>query len=82
MAAGPSLAEQPETPPAVAVVNINTADAATLARQLDGVGASRAEEIIRYREAHGPFVAIEELAEVKGIGPATLERNRALITLE
>lgn len=83
MAAGPTLAEEEsKTPPMVAEVNINTADAATLARQLSGVGLSRAEEIIRYREAYGPFAAIEELSEVKGIGPATLERNRALITLE
>lgn len=79
---GVTQAEETEAPPAVTQVNINTADATTLAQQLKGVGASRAEEIIRYREAYGPFASVEELSEVKGIGPATLERNRALITLE
>jgi len=63
-------------------VNINTADAATLARMLNGVGQARAEEIVRYRETYGAFATIDELAEVKGIGPATVERNRALIVLE
>lgn len=76
------LAEGDDAPPVAAQVNINTADAATLAQHLNGVGLSRAEEIIRYREAHGPFASVEELSAVKGIGPATLERNRARITLE
>ncbi len=72
------------SPPAeaAAVVNINRADAATLAAGLNGVGLARAEEIVRHREAYGPFVSVEELAEVKGIGPATIDRNRAVITLE
>jgi competence protein ComEA len=65
-----------------ATVNINTADAQTLSRALQGVGPSRAEEIVRYRETYGPFKTLDELAEVKGIGQSTLERNRALITLE
>lgn len=65
-----------------AVVNINTADAATLAQQLTGVGLSRAEAIVRYRETYGPFSKAEELTEVKGIGPSTLEQNRARIALE
>ncbi len=63
-------------------VNINRADAATLASVLTGIGPSRAEEIIRYREAYGPFESIDELTEVKGIGKSTLEKNRARITLE
>jgi competence protein ComEA len=79
----PVTAVQAGEPPAsVATVNINTADAQTLAAALKGVGESRAMEIIRYREAYGPFSSIEELAEVKGIGQATLDRNRAVITLE
>ncbi len=65
-----------------ATVNINTADAQTLSRALKGVGPSRAEEIVRYRETYGPFKTLDELADVKGIGQSTLERNRALITLE
>ena len=66
----------------MATVNINTADAATLAASLKGVGAARAEEIVRYREAYGPFKSVDELTDVKGIGTATLEGNRAIITLE
>jgi competence protein ComEA len=57
-------------------VNINTADAATLDRVLDGVGPSKAEAIIAYRKANGPFRSIDQLASVKGIGLATVERNR------
>lgn len=64
------------------MVNINTADAATLAAGLQGIGVSRAEEIIRYRETYGVFSSPDELADVKGIGQATLNRNRAVITLE
>ena len=63
-------------------VNINTADAATLADRLSGVGLTRAQEIVRYRESYGPFSTVEELADVKGIGPATVEKNRARIVLE
>ena len=63
-------------------VNINKADAGTIAAALKGVGSSRATEIVRYREAYGPFTSVDELAEVKGIGQSTLDDNRALITLE
>lgn len=62
-------------------VNINTADAETLALALDGVGMTRAMDIIAYREQNGEFETIEQLQEVSGIGPATLERNRARILL-
>lgn len=62
-------------------VNINTADAATLALALDGVGMTRAEDIIAYREQHGAFASVEDLGQVRGIGPATLERNRDRIRL-
>ena len=68
--------------PAPATVNINSADAATLAEALSGVGVSRAEAIVRYREMYGPFESIEELVEVSGVGSATLERNRERIALE
>jgi competence protein ComEA len=63
------------------VVNINTADAEALALALDGVGMSRARDIIAYREQHGDFTMIEQLTEVRGIGAATLERNRHRIIL-
>ena len=57
-------------------VNINTADAATLDRVLDGVGPSKADAIVQYRKANGAFRSVEQLASVKGIGLATVERNR------
>lgn len=65
-----------------AKVNINEADAATLAAMLNGVGSSKAEAIVAYREQYGAFSNIEELTEVKGIGMAILERNRERITLK
>lgn len=65
-----------------ATVNINTADAQELARNLTGVGGSKAEAIVRYREQFGAFESVEELAEVTGIGAATVERNRARIVLK
>lgn len=65
-----------------APVNINTADAATLAEVLTGVGASRAEAIVRYREQYGNFLDVYELANVKGIGERTVERNASRIVLE
>ena len=57
-------------------VNINTADAETLARVLTNVGPSKAEDIVAHRAANGPFKSADELAMVKGIGLATIERNR------
>lgn len=60
----------------VTVVNLNTADAATLQRELLGIGATKAQAIVAYREEHGNFASVDELLEVKGIGEATLEKNR------
>ena len=65
----------------IAAVDINSADAQQLAATLNGVGLSRAEAIVRYREQFGPFETVEELSEVQGIGDATVERNRARIRL-
>jgi len=79
-AALPAVA--PAVKPEMAKVNINTADAQTLAANLKGVGETRAMEIVRYREAYGPFASAEELTEVKGIGKSTLDMNREVITLE
>ena len=57
-------------------VNINTADAATIDRVLVNVGPSKAEAIVAYRKANGPFRSAEQLALVKGIGLKTIEKNR------
>ncbi len=62
-------------------VDINTADAPTLERVLDGVGPSKAEAIVAHREKHGAFRSADELAEVKGIGLSTIEQNRDRITV-
>ena len=63
-------------------VNINTADAEILSTELSGVGQSKAEAIVSYRQQHGPYQQVEDLTNVKGIGMATIEKNRAKITLE
>lgn len=60
-------------------VDINNADAETLAAELNGVGASRAEAIIEYREAFGAFQSPEDLLNVRGIGLQILDANRGNI---
>ena len=67
---------------AAEMVNINAADAETLARSLQGIGPNKAAAIVHYREANGAFVTIESLTEVQGIGARTVEINRERITLE
>jgi len=62
-------------------VDINTADAAQLEKVLVGIGPAKAEAIVQYRKANGPFKSVDELALVKGIGLKTVERNRDLITV-
>ncbi len=48
---------------------------------LPGIGPKTAQEIVSYRQQHGPFTSVDQLTEVKGIGPAKLERLRSLVTL-
>lgn len=62
-------------------VNVNTADAATLDRVLVNVGPTKAEAIVAYRKAHGPFRSAEQLAQVDGIGLKTVEKNREMIVI-
>ena len=66
---------------AAETVDINTADHETLVSALNGIGPARAEAIIAYREKHGPFMSVDELTEVRGIGPSILERNREVLTV-
>jgi len=84
LAAPPGLAAEQSAADAgeVAQIDINTADAAAIAAALDGVGLVKAQEIVAYREMFGAFKTVDELMEVKGIGPGTLARNRDRITLE
>jgi competence protein ComEA len=57
-------------------VDINSADAGELAAAIVGVGEKKAAVIVQYRESHGPFASVDELAMVKGIGSGTVEKNR------
>ena len=63
-------------------VNINTADAETISQELKGVGMSKAQAIVEYRENHGPCKSHDDLTLVKGIGVKTVEMNRDNILLE
>ena len=63
-------------------VNINTADAEAIARELNGIGLAKAEAIVAYRNQHGAFNTPEELVKVKGIGERVLEKNRGDIRVE
>jgi len=62
-------------------LNINAADAASIAQTIDGVGEAKAEAIVAYRRKHGDFKRVGDLARVKGIGTKTVERNRAKLTV-
>ena len=62
-------------------VDLNSADAATLARELRGVGPAKAEAIVAWREANGPFSNPEDIVLVQGIGERVLEDNRELLSV-
>jgi competence protein ComEA len=62
-------------------VNVNTATAEEIAESLKGIGLSKAQAIVAYREANGAFTHVDELVNVKGIGIRTLDQNRDLILL-
>ncbi|KPW77998.1 Competence protein ComEA helix-hairpin-helix repeat region [Pseudomonas syringae pv. coriandricola] len=63
-------------------VNLNTADALTLQKELAGIGKNKADAIVAYRESNGEFTSVDELIEVKGIGKAILERNRDKLAID
>ena len=62
-------------------VNVNTADADTIAAELKGVGLAKAKAIVEYRKKHGPFRSADDLSLVKGIGERTVELNRSDIVV-
>ncbi len=70
----------PAGPPGAAVVDLNRASAKEL-QALPGIGPARASAIVRWRGEHGSFQTVDDLLEVPGIGPATLERLRALVVV-
>jgi competence protein ComEA len=70
----PSSASQPQR------IDINRAEAWLLAA-LPGIGDTKARDILDYREQNGPFRSTSDLLNIKGIGPATLDRIIDLITV-
>jgi competence protein ComEA len=57
-------------------IDLNKADATILQRDLFGIGETKANAIVAYRDSNGPFSSVDELLEVKGIGKALLDKNR------
>lgn len=68
------------TSPIAALIDINLADAATL-ELLPGIGPTKAQRIIEWRERNGQFRRVEDLLEVNGIGPTTLKRLRDKVVI-
>jgi competence protein ComEA len=62
-------------------LDINTATAEQLAETMVGVGKVKAQAIVQDRDKNGRFKSIDDLARVKGIGSATIEKNRGKITV-
>ncbi len=62
-------------------VNLNTASAEQLSDVLHGVGIKKAQLIVEYRNKHGKFKSINELNQVKGIGEATIKKNKNKISI-
>lgn len=63
-------------------VNVNTADASTIAKELEGIGPAKAQAIVEYRQKNGPFRAPEDLLKVDGIGQKVLDQNRGSIRVD
>lgn len=62
------------------LLNINSASATEL-ETLSGIGEVLAATIVEYREQNGPFTSVEDLMDVSGIGPATLDEIRGQVTV-
>ena len=65
-----------------APVNINTASASQIAEALNGIGLSKAQAIVDYRESYGLFTAADEIVFVRGIGDSTFENNKGDILVK
>lgn len=63
-------------------VNLNTANEATLQRELSGIGSAKATAIVEHRHAYGDFESVDELLEVQGIGKSLLDRNRHRLVVD
>lgn len=62
-------------------VDINSANAMVISKTLKGIGLKKAQAIVAYREKHGKFKTVEDLAKVKGIGKKTVAMNKANLTV-
>jgi competence protein ComEA len=60
-------------------VDINRADADTIAKELVGIGPAHAKAIVEYREKHGAYKTADDLSKIKGIGTKAIDKNRANI---
>lgn len=67
-------------PGGTALININTAGATEL-EALPGIGEVLAATIVQYRTENGPFASVDQLEDVSGIGPSTLEEIRDFVTV-
>ena len=65
-----------------AKININTASAKTLDKELKYVGETIAKRIVEYRKKHGNFTSIEELSNVRGIGKKVVEANKKNVVVQ
>jgi len=63
------------------VININSADAATIEHELKGIGSAKAQAIVKYRQQNGPYKSVDELVNVSGIGEKTLAKIRSQISV-
>lgn len=63
-------------------VDINTADASTLAKELNGIGPARAQAIVAYRSEHGPFKSADDLRLVKNMPQKVIDSNRDLLKFD
>jgi competence protein ComEA len=63
-------------------VNINQASADEISQALSNIGPKKAQAIVAYRTAHGPFKSVEALSSVQGIGEKTIQRNSEDIRLK
>ena len=75
------LAQIASSLPAAAAVNINTATQDEFVALHKGLGPAKAQAIIDYRKANGPFKSVDDLRHVKGIGAKRLEKLRPELTV-